>query len=351
MDERAGRERPDSRHVTEFAASITEADLALALVDLRDLAILAISNAWLSQLDLPVESVIGRPGTDFVRFEERGAAREALEALRRNVIDLYVGHLELRSPLGSEPMTTAWLRRFELDGRVLALVQGAPASDDEFSPWSKHFGPEPATMAIGTIDPDCIVTAMSRDVTRLLGLRPQDIVGQSLLDNVARRDVRPLLNAQRQLKHHSVGIPIHLRNSKGQWVPLCCLLTTLEGNPDRCFLLAPVLDAREQRSRVSELEQDLWQIGSIVEASGVLQHFGPMRDMTALPQINNLTTRQWEVLTRLVRGERVPTIAAELHLSQSTVRNHLSVIFKHFGVRSQPELLRVIEAAPTARPA
>ena len=67
--------------------------------------------------------------------------------------------------------------------------------------------------------------------------------------------------------------------------------------------------------------------------------------MKALPQINHLTTRQWEVLTRIVKGERVPTIADDLHVSQSTVRNHLSVIFKRFGVRSQPELLRTVESA------
>ncbi|MEY2436569.1 MAG: hypothetical protein QOF97_1405, partial [Acidimicrobiaceae bacterium] len=132
------------------------------------------------------------------------------------------------------------------------------------------------------------------------------------------------------------------------WVDLCCLLTPLDGTPDRCFILARTPDKSAELSRISELEQHLWQVAGIVEASGVLQGFGPMRDMTTLPEVNNLTTRQWEVLARIVRGERVPTIAAELHVSQSTVRNHLSVIFKRFGVRSQPELLRVIDAKTAA---
>jgi two-component system nitrate/nitrite response regulator NarL len=55
-----------------------------------------------------------------------------------------------------------------------------------------------------------------------------------------------------------------------------------------------------------------------------------------------LTVRQWEILTRLLRGERVPTIASELFVSQSTVRNHLSAIFERFGVHSQPELLALL---------
>lgn len=53
----------------------------------------------------------------------------------------------------------------------------------------------------------------------------------------------------------------------------------------------------------------------------------------------DFSERQLEIMERLVRGERVPTIARGLYLSQSTVRNHLSAIFRKFGVHSQEELL------------
>ena len=53
-----------------------------------------------------------------------------------------------------------------------------------------------------------------------------------------------------------------------------------------------------------------------------------------------LSPRQREVISRLVRGERVATIAAdEMYSSQSTVRNHLSAIFHKVRVHSQNELL------------
>ena len=42
---------------------------------------------------------------------------------------------------------------------------------------------------------------------------------------------------------------------------------------------------------------------------------------------------------RLVHGERVSDIAAALFLSPSTVRNHLTAIYKKFGVHSQAGLL------------
>jgi DNA-binding NarL/FixJ family response regulator len=53
-----------------------------------------------------------------------------------------------------------------------------------------------------------------------------------------------------------------------------------------------------------------------------------------------LTSRERDVLARLLEGERVPAIAAGLFVSQSTVRNHLSAIFRKFGVHSQTELMR-----------
>ncbi len=55
-----------------------------------------------------------------------------------------------------------------------------------------------------------------------------------------------------------------------------------------------------------------------------------------------LSTRQLEVLSRLLADERVPTIAKALFLSQSTVRNHLSVIFQRLGVHSQEELIQLL---------
>ena len=57
------------------------------------------------------------------------------------------------------------------------------------------------------------------------------------------------------------------------------------------------------------------------------------------PALRELSQRQLEILRRLLRGERVPMIARDLFLSQSTVRNHLSAIYRRLGVHSQAELL------------
>ena len=301
---------------------------------------------------MPADFVVGRPAIDLVRSEsdKRGAA-QALASLRDGAVNVYVARREFNAPSGSVPMTTVWVRSFEVGGRSLAFVQAAPASDDTVSPITKHFGPEPARMAIGTIDPDFTISALSSDITRLLGVSPRELEGNGLLSIVARRDVPRLLTAGDGPRGDAVCLPIHLRNKSHHWVRLCCMLTSLAGTPDRCIMLAPGPDADASMSRVAELEHHLWDIAAIVETSGVLQRVGPVGDMASLPQANSLTTRQWEILARLVRGERVPTIAADLHLSQSTIRHHLSAIFKRFGVHSQPELLRMFGANTHAPPA
>ena len=62
----------------------------------------------------------------------------------------------------------------------------------------------------------------------------------------------------------------------------------------------------------------------------------------ALSDADQLSGRQLEVLRRLLGGERVPAIARELFVSQSTIRNHLSAIYQRVGVHSQEELLSMM---------
>ena len=206
-------------------------------------------------------------------------------------------------------------------------------------------------MAIGTIDRDFTITALSSRHHRPAGREPSATSSgngssTSWHDETSRRCSPRVTGSPRTRSR----LTIHLRNKDDHWVQLCCVLTSLAGTPigASCSLPHPTLTCPRR----------VWPSSSTISGAsprssrpaGCCNGSGPMRDMTALPQANSLTTRQWEILARIVRGERVPTIAADLHVSQSTVRNHLSAIFKRFGVHSQPELLRVIEAAPTHLP-
>ena len=79
-----------------------------------------------------------------------------------------------------------------------------------------------------------------------------------------------------------------------------------------------------------------------VQEAGVVDGFQRLPDTAAVPGLADLSTRQWDIVTRLLRGERVPDIARANFVSQSTVRNQLGVIFQKLGVHSQAQLLSLL---------
>jgi DNA-binding NarL/FixJ family response regulator len=78
-----------------------------------------------------------------------------------------------------------------------------------------------------------------------------------------------------------------------------------------------------------------WSAGRLLEL-GVQQ----LPTLADEPRLGKPASREWAVLTRLLDGQRVSAIAADLYVSQSTVRNHLSSIYAKLGVhtgRSAPQ--------------
>ena len=69
-----------------------------------------------------------------------------------------------------------------------------------------------------------------------------------------------------------------------------------------------------------------------------------MDDKAAVP-LPHLTPRQVEVLRLLEQGHSTEQIAAELHLSKETVRNHIRRLFKALGVHSRLEAVAAARAA------
>jgi DNA-binding CsgD family transcriptional regulator len=67
----------------------------------------------------------------------------------------------------------------------------------------------------------------------------------------------------------------------------------------------------------------------------VIVPLGP--DDVELPDA--LTAREREIVTLVLQGLRIPSIARDLHLSPHTVRNHLRTIFAKCDVSSQRELV------------
>ncbi|MCW2570941.1 MAG: Response regulator containing a CheY-like receiver domain and an DNA-binding domain [Frankiales bacterium] len=68
----------------------------------------------------------------------------------------------------------------------------------------------------------------------------------------------------------------------------------------------------------------------------------PLAEMSVRVEFAVLTEREREIALRLLDGQRIPTIARELFLSPSTVRTHLSSVYRTFRVCSQVELIELL---------
>lgn len=127
-------------------------------------------------------------------------------------------------------------------------------------------------------------------------------------------------------------------------------LTRRWSDDDR-FLTAIVRDgdaaarSRSESGRVHELEVALAAVAdTALGALGIAA--GSVLAPPAQDALDRLSRREREVVVLLLRGLRVPTIAAQLYVAPSTVRNHLSRVFRKLGVHSQAELVEVLTGPP-----
>jgi len=205
-------------------------------------------------------------------------------------------------------------------------------------------------MVMGTLDPRWRVRRISVEVTDVLGFAQEDCVGVPVLDAVHPMDAPTLLSHMTSLALDATAGSLHLRVRRKQkgWQPsrvVVCSLMASKYTPF-AFALSPLADVppATEADRVRDLEGRLRRIATEVRAAGIT----PLSVAPSVPGdldvLAELSPRQHEVLQRLVSGQRTPVIARELFLSQNTVRNHLSAIFRRFGVHSQSQLLERLKS-------
>ena len=117
------------------------------------------------------------------------------------------------------------------------------------------------------------------------------------------------------------------------------LLPLRDGNRRNCVI--GVIDengtksSREQDpslQRLADLERAIARIArEVTDVTNI--------DEITIPDVENLSPRQQQILQCLAAGQRPTTIASNLHLSVHTVRNHTKAIFRALGIHSQAELL------------
>lgn len=335
----------------EFEGAVGACEFAVLVWELPD-GMVALANDAASRLfATPLPELLGAKNIDLLG--PRGAVEGAFAAFSSRAVE-FLGAERQISTRGSLPVRV-WGRVIEMDGALAAVAVYIPIGElsrlgrDPGTPWR-----DLAPVAIGTADLGWRIDALSSDLRDIIGMDASECIGATLLDLVHPDDAAHLL--ERGGTNHSLPrshCHVRFRLRDGGWTDVCVLVAPLsEGNSARvafALLGLPHLPSGTSVNRVAELELRLRHIGAEVRAAGVLGELEAMPANSDLPQLSELTSRQWEILSRLVRGQRVPTIARELFISQSTVRNHLATVYARFDVHSQAELLEVLRREPSDR--
>jgi len=169
---------------------------------------------------------------------------------------------------------------------------------------------------------------------------PMGLVGQSIFQIVHLEDLTGLMWALAQSTSTAKGVALHVHVHRGHGQAQLCQMLLLPMDPPPTFAFA--LRSVEQSEASPESEVD-----ALLGATRGHDVFGSSHSLASIsqpqiPGMSELSSRELDVLTRLLAGYRVPAIAKVLFVSQSTVRNHLSAIFRKLNVESQQELIDLL---------
>ena len=340
---------------TEFARRASRiSGVPLAVLGLPSGNVLLANAAVARVLGVTSETLIGSNYLDLVVTEEQRAAEEAFQALAHGALTGYQAVGSFRMEKGPAQQMALWVFAVEVDGERVVLVSAVPlhGGTTALEPTTTVLnGPPPGHIVLGTIDNEWRIDRVSHDVVEMLGYNPEEVVGLPLLGAIHPREIPSFLAAveHARIVRRTVQARVRIRGKSSDWVPVTIVLATLTGDFPPALAVALVRSSdvgtvigATSRTERSRLDMELQRITHDLGVAGVVPRLGRLPDVTRVPALSALTTREWEVLVLLLEGQRVAYIAAELYVSQSTVRNHLSSIFSKLGVHSQAHLIRLL---------
>ena len=328
-------------HLTNMAC---ESPLVVWSIPSRAVQLATVSAAKL--FGRPLDRLVGTKAAELLGPAD--TVNQTLDAVTTGAVDGVHAKRHLYPADGDAVPVQVWTRVIDVEesrsavSLVIPLDEVRTPGRDSMEPWR-----DLAPIVLGTVDADLRITKVSAGIGTVIGIEPGNTIGMSLL-NMLQPDEVDHLVARRAPRAESAHATTRYRRPDGSWIRLCILLGSTDPNDgtDGAFALvaAPSTGPHQLSQRVAELELRLRHIGAEVRAAGVLNDLGGLPAISDLPELGQLTTRQRDVLSRMARGDRVATIASDLYLNTSTVRNHLTAIFRRFGVHSQAELLATLRS-------
>jgi DNA-binding CsgD family transcriptional regulator len=332
--------------VGELSEMFRRTPLALAVLDLSSNRLTLVNAVFAALLRLDASQANGLDLLSLVSAEDRDVVERVLAGVASGLIDSCQGRAHWHPPHRASVDVVAAI--WPLDSTkprtralvVAACADGAPLGE----PWFNTL--DAKRVALGTVDHDWNFREISADAAELFGWDLGDVQGTPLPAVVHPDDVSllSLTLGRSGAERRAAATRLRVRGGEEGWTAVRLAVSPLcDHNPCRfavaLWLLPTRVDGESAYDRASRLEDHLWRIAAEVRAAGIDEVPRSGNGWRANAALRGLSRRQSEILRRLTRGERVPTIARELFVSQSTVRNHLSAIYRKVGVHSQSELL------------
>jgi PAS domain S-box-containing protein len=332
---------------SQVMASFGNVPVPLCLADSPQMRVRA-TNAPLEKLTgLTSDELLGWNILDFVPPERRATVRSDQLAIADGRLEGFQAGRIFHLPNGRTIQATVWARRLVVEDEVWGLGVVLPVDAGHVQPHPGFTGADVDSVMTVT-DHDWVIQHASADARRVLGTDPTDLIGQPLLGLIHPGDSGGFVTtvSAAAASNTTMMCSARLRGGDRQWHNLTCYVSALcDHAPPRIGLAAsrPVDSpgAPEQAGR-RELEQVVWRIAMELRAAGVISE-EPTAITNGPPQrAAQLSSRQWEIVQRLLRGQDAARIASEIYLSPSTVRNHLVAVYRKFGVHSQVQLLSLL---------
>jgi len=271
---------------------------------------------------------------------DRDAARTAYAAMAADVIDGYQVRRRIVRPDGSELTVNVSGRRVDDPVHPLGLWVLIPLSEP--STELEMLMMETSGVVLAVTDHDWQIDYMSADAG-LLGAQGSELRGFPLLGLVHPSAAEEFLAAVARTAADRLAVTLltRMRAGDGRWADRYCLLIPIcEHQPPRLGVIisAGPSGASSGPSGI-HLDKHARHAALEVQAMKVLD---ALPALTRLSHGNELSARQTEILARLVAGQRPADVARSMFLSPSTVRSHLSAVYREFDVHSEAELLSAL---------
>jgi DNA-binding CsgD family transcriptional regulator/PAS domain-containing protein len=335
---------------------VAQCPLPVAVIDLQRGCLTTMSPSA-SRL-LGVAAADPEPVDVGVLTDDADRAGRLFDLLADGSIDAYEAHRHLRSLDDVTVDTNNWVAVSSVEDRSRALWAIVPRGERPGErlplPTIEEWPGSVPGLVMGVLDGSWRIETISPTVSDLVGVSAEALRGESFIDLVAPSDVPRAYAAMARALHDRapVGVDLRFRRHPSGWSGATAVLTPLNDPSFRigfAVTAATPSDADADPARVTDLERHLLRIAQEIEAAGVTSGFEPITDPRLVPGFEDLTARQWDILRRLLRGERVPGISTALYLSQSAVRNHISTLLQKAGVSSQEALINLARAHSVER--